>query len=107
MDGKTVKLQIWDTAGQERFRTITQSYYKGAHGIILAFDTTLRSTFTNVQSWLGMIEQHANPDVNIVLVATKCDLEDKRQVSEEEAQRFADEHNLQIFFTSSKTGENI
>ena len=32
LDGKTVKLQIWDTAGQERFRTITSSYYRGAHG---------------------------------------------------------------------------
>ena len=38
LDGKNVKLQIWDTAGQERFRVITQTYYKGANGIILAYD---------------------------------------------------------------------
>lgn len=34
VNSKRVKLTIWDTAGQERFRTLTSSYYRGAHGII-------------------------------------------------------------------------
>ena len=42
IDGKNVKVQIWDTAGQERFRTITQTYYRGAQGVILAYDCTNR-----------------------------------------------------------------
>lgn len=33
-EGTRVKLTLWDTAGQERFRTLTSSYYRGAHGII-------------------------------------------------------------------------
>lgn len=45
VDGKTIKLQIWDTAGQERFKTITSSYYKGAHGIIVTYDITDRDSF--------------------------------------------------------------
>ena len=78
IDGQKVKLQVWDTAGQERFRTITQSYYKGAHGIILAFDTTNMASFNTMQSWLQQIEQHANENALKLLIGTKCDLEDKR-----------------------------
>ena len=50
LDGKTIKLQIWDTAGQERFRTITSSYYRGAHGIIVVYDTTDSETFEHVRN---------------------------------------------------------
>ena len=52
LDGKNVKVQIWDTAGQERFRTITQTYYRGAQGIILAYDCTSTESFENVTNWV-------------------------------------------------------
>lgn len=41
VEGKRVKCSIWDTAGQERFRTLTSSYYRGAHGVILVYDVSI------------------------------------------------------------------
>ncbi|KAJ3275906.1 hypothetical protein HDV01_006772 [Terramyces sp. JEL0728] len=80
LEGKTVKLQIWDTAGQERFRTITSSYYRGAHGIIVVYDVTDQDTFTNVKQWLQEIDRYASEGVNKLLVGNKSDLVEKKVV---------------------------
>lgn len=57
-NGKTAKISIWDTAGQERFRTLTSSYYRGAHGIIMVFDVTRAESFTGLSAWLEEIEMY-------------------------------------------------
>lgn len=72
LDGKCIKLQIWDTAGQERFRTISSTYYRGAHGIIVVYDITNRESFNNVKRWLKEIDKYARENVNKLLVGNKC-----------------------------------
>ena len=101
-----MKLQVWDTAGQERFRTITQTYYKGAMGIILVYDSTEEQTFSNIRNWIKQIEQHASDDVAKVLVGNKCDRQDKA-VDTERGKEPADEYGLAFFETSAKAGTNI
>lgn len=71
LDGKTIKLQIWDTAGQERFRTITSSYYRGAHGIIIVYDVTDTDSFNHVKEWLNEIDRYACENVNKLLGTAK------------------------------------
>jgi small GTP-binding protein len=56
MNGKRVKLTIWDTAGQERFRTLTSSYYRGAHGVVLVYDVTRTDSFENLEQWLKEVQ---------------------------------------------------
>lgn len=84
LNGSTVKLQIWDTAGQERFKTITSSYYKGAHGIILVYDITDRQSFKDIENWLAEVDKFGNENVVKLLVGNKSDLENNRQVKTEE-----------------------
>lgn len=88
--GSTVKLQIWDTAGQERFKTITASYYKGAHGIILVYDITDRQSFKDIENWLAEVDKYGNENVVKLLVGNKSDLEANRQVKTEEGKTLAD-----------------
>merc|ERR1719269_381806 len=104
---KTIKLQIWDTAGQERFRTITSSYYRGAHGIIVVYDVTDKESFNNVKHWVQEIEKYAADGVNKLLVGNKCDLSSKKVVSYDEAKELADSLGIQFMETSAKNAHNV
>lgn len=107
LDGKTIKLQIWDTAGQERFRTITSSYYRGAHGIIIVYDVTDMETFNNVKTWLSEIEKYATDSVNKLLVGNKCDLVVKKAVDYNTAKDYADTLAIPFLETSAKNATNV
>lgn len=102
-----MKLQIWDTAGQERFRTITQTYYKGAMGIILAYDCTSEESFNNVRNWIRQIEVHANSTVQKILIGNKADLTDKKVIETEQGMALAKEFNMGFFETSARSGTNV
>ncbi|XP_071965858.1 ras-related protein Rab-10-like isoform X6 [Antedon mediterranea] len=107
LNGKKIKLQIWDTAGQERFHTITTSYYRGAMGIMLVYDITQEKTFDNIAKWLRNIQEHANEDVEKMLLGNKCDMNDKRMVSTERGQSIARENGIKFMETSAKTNINV
>ncbi|KAB2043158.1 hypothetical protein ES319_D02G270800v1 [Gossypium barbadense] len=107
LDGKTIKLQIWDTAGQERFRTITSSYYRGAHGIIIVYDVTEMESFNSVKQWLNEIDRYANDSVCKLLVGNKCDLVENKVVDTQRAKAFADELVIPFLETSAKDAINV
>eukprot|EP00998_Keelungia_sp_KM082_P007962 NODE_4148_length_811_cov_56.350877_g4125_i0.p1 GENE.NODE_4148_length_811_cov_56.350877_g4125_i0~~NODE_4148_length_811_cov_56.350877_g4125_i0.p1 ORF type:complete len:225 (+),score=64.62 NODE_4148_length_811_cov_56.350877_g4125_i0:60-677(+) len=104
---KIVKLQLWDTAGQERFKTITQSYYRGAHAVGVCFDTTDLESFDHIQNWLRDVDNYSQQDVAIILVGTKADLVTKRAVPQSEVQAFADAHKFKYVETSAKNNTAV
>lgn len=105
--GKSVKLQIWDTAGQERFRSVTRSYYRGAAGALLVYDITSRETYNTLATWLTDARTLASPNIVIILLGNKKDLDADREVTFLEASRFAQENELMFLETSAITGENV
>jgi len=102
-----VKLSIWDTAGQERFRTIVASYYRGCDGVLLVYDIRDTVSFQSVERWYAEIGRYSYGNPSVVLVGTKCDQEDQRQVPMHEAQALALEMGIPWIETSSLTGHNV
>ena len=101
------KLNIWDTCGDEKFRSITKQYYRNAHGILLVYDITDRTSFENINIWAEDIKNNAPADCVVVLVGNKSDLTNKRVVSPQEGKKTADELGYLFNEVSAKNGDNI
>ncbi|XP_052780941.1 ras-related protein Rab-43-like [Mya arenaria] len=108
IEGKLVKLQIWDTAGQERFRTITQSYYRSANGVIMAYDITKKTSFDSLPRWLDDVKRYAGQSIVQILIGNKRDQESMRDVNYSEANSFCQHHNMIAHLeTSAKENVNV
>jgi len=112
INGVKVKLQIWDTAGQERFRSITQSYYRSAHCLMLVYDISSQPSFDSLSQWCRDIEQYAgssgngNRSVLKVLVGNKCDKE--REIPLHIAEQSALNNEFDLFMeTSALQADNV
>lgn len=58
---RQVMVQLWDTAGQERFRTLTSSYYRNAHAVVLVYDVNEPNTFYNIKQWINEADRYCRP----------------------------------------------
>ena len=100
-------MQIWDTAGQERYRSITQTFYKNALGVLIVFDLSNKQSFNELKNWMHHIKSHAGDEVCKLLVGNKCDKIDSRQVTQKEIEDFLDEFPMDYIESSAKDGTNI
>lgn len=107
LEDRTVRLQLWDTAGQERFRSLIPSYIRDSSVAVVVYDVTNRASFMNTSKWVDDVRSERGNDVIIVLVGNKTDLNDKRQVTTEEAEQKAKELNVMFIETSAKAGHNV
>ncbi|SCZ97626.1 BZ3500_MvSof-1268-A1-R1_Chr4-3g07311 [Microbotryum saponariae] len=107
LEDRTVRLQLWDTAGQERFRSLIPSYIRDSSVAVVVYDITNRTSFMNTNKWVEDVRSERGNDVIIVLVGNKTDLNDKRQVTTEEAETKSKEMNVMFIETSAKAGHNV
>ena len=107
IDDQIVKLQIWDTCGQEIYQSLISNFYRNSSCAIMVYAINDKKSFENLEIWLKELRKESNPDVKTILIGNKCDLESKREVSFEEAEKYSKDFNfVQFFETSAKTGFN-
>ena len=97
IDNKIVRLQIWDTCGQEVYRSLITNFYRNSSLAFMVYSINSKESFLNINQWLKEVKLNSNPDVKIILIGNKSDLENEREVSYEEAKKFKDENKICYF----------
>lgn len=101
----TFSCLVQQQAGQERFRTLSTSYYRGAHGVLLVYDISSRTSFASMEKWFDEVEINTTPGVALYLVGAKIDK--PRVVSTEEGSTLAQGHGAMFCEVSAKSRENV
>jgi GTPase SAR1 family protein len=57
--------------------------------------------------WVKELRQQLGPDLPILIVGNKSDLENNRQIKKEEAEKYAASLGLDHFSASARTGQNV
>ena len=107
INDKVIRLQIWDTCGQEIYRSLINSFYRNASLAMMVYAIDDEDSFKHIQMWLNEIKLKSHPDIKVFLIGNKSDLEKRRVVSKEMAQKFKEENDIHFFSeASAKSGFN-
>ena len=102
-----IGMLVWDIMGQQQFSgLIKDTFFADAMGVFYVFDITRKETFSEIPFWIETAKEIAG-NVPMLLIANKNDISDEAEMTHKEIKDFALKHNMAVFFTSAKTGENV
>jgi len=103
----TVNLMFWSIAGQPQFHMLHRPYFNGADGMLLVFDITRSSTFSNVNNWYSAAVKYGLSGIPRILIGNKVDLKEERKIILPMAEHLSEKLNAPYLETSALTGENV
>eukprot|EP00092_Neocalanus_flemingeri_P030042 GFUD01032616.1.p1 GENE.GFUD01032616.1~~GFUD01032616.1.p1 ORF type:complete len:187 (-),score=53.96 GFUD01032616.1:155-715(-) len=107
---KTIKVKnqefelfVVDTAGQDEYSIFPTQYAVDIHGYVLVYSIDSMKSFEVVQVLYDkIVDLVGNPKVPVVLVGNKKDLENEREVTRAEGEKYAKDIKAVFLETSAK-----
>ena len=106
-ENATVNLMFWDIAGQPQFYMLHRPYFNGADGMLLVFDITRSSTFSNINNWYSAAVKYGLSGIPRILIGNKVHLKEERKIILPMAEHLSKKLNAPYFEASALTGENV
>ena len=93
--------------GQDVYEKNTDIYLRGAKVALIGYDISNSESFDKAVYWVQRTRELGTPDLVRVLVACKCDLEDRRAIAADKAEAFAAQHGCLHVQTSAEADLNV
>ena len=112
IDNTIVKLAFHTFSDKQYRWDKTREYHLGilvrhSEGAVILYDITNSSSLKRIPQWIQIVKDNAG-DTPILLVGTKLDLEQQREVTKEQIEVIKNKHTIASSMEiSAKTGENI
>jgi len=92
---------LWDTAGQESYRSLNKIFIKNTKVVIFVYSIENYKSFQELDYWVNIAKEELGDNSIYAIIGNKSDLYDEQEVKDEEAEKYAKEHNMKIKFTSA------
>eukprot|EP01111_Echinosteliopsis_oligospora_P011289 TRINITY_DN368_c0_g1_i7.p1 TRINITY_DN368_c0_g1~~TRINITY_DN368_c0_g1_i7.p1 ORF type:complete len:185 (+),score=27.90 TRINITY_DN368_c0_g1_i7:57-611(+) len=105
---ESIMLEIVDTASPDQFTAMRDLYMKNGNGFVLVYDVMNKASFDDIADIREQILRVKDVgSVPMVLVANKCDMEEKRVVSREDGLDLARKFECTVYEASAKENINV
>ena len=92
---------LWDTAGQESYRSLNKIFIKNTKIVIFVYSIENYKSFQELDYWVNIAKEELGDNSIYAIIGNKSDLYDEQEVKDEEAEKYAEEQNMKIKFTSA------
>ena len=108
LDKQQITFHLWDTAGQEQYRSLAPMYYRSATNTLLVYDITSKMSLDDLEYWVSDIKEKAPHSMNFFVVGNKEDLNNNREVTQENAKSLSERLGaIYCSEISAKTGKGV
>ncbi|KAL9986660.1 hypothetical protein ACROYT_G000832 [Oculina patagonica] len=108
VDGCPMKVEVIDTAGNDVFRRMRNQYIKSGDGFLLVYSITDSWSSHSITAFHEQIiaakgeKDKIIPQIPVILVGNKCDLDDEREVTYLDGKKIATTLSCPFLETSAK-----
>jgi GTPase KRas len=110
VDGEECHLVVQECEGDPVAPRIREGYIRNSKGFLFTYSITSRSSFDEISAFIELALQVRDEEelsAPMILVGSKCDLEEERQVTEGEGLKLASSLGCPFFETSALDRINV